>query len=312
MNASRPSFGKIKWLIPVHLYATLLLLAVGEFIWIIANPITIVSEAKLLIALKFILVILSLIITSNKIKHGGDSRIWLPLRFTLEAILILTIGWIVLRLFNHLAMTAQVPYQDNLLMSWESYLGTDWLAYFNYVYTHPFLRETLDLAYSSLTPVSAVALFCLLLMGKFSHARFFIVAFIYTAILATFAGAFFPAFAAVSSLVPDIDQYQAFNKIPGTYHIGYLEQLRATSGEIVISLDKMPGLTTFPSFHTSAGIILIAAFWRTILFIPALAYASLMIASTPVFGGHYFIDLVGGVALAVLVIAVVSPLCRRF
>jgi membrane-associated phospholipid phosphatase len=55
---------------------------------------------------------------------------------------------------------------------------------------------------------------------------------------------------------------------------------------------------TFPSFHTAAGIILVISFWRTALFPIIVLYSAIMIASTPVLGGHYFVDLIAGAAVA--------------
>ncbi len=309
--AKDSTHNEIQWLVPIHLYATLFVLAVAEIVWILAYPLTIISDTKLLIFIQFTIPIAALIIISFKMKAKDAHPIFRPLRFIFEAILILTIGWIILRLFNHIIMTTGFPYQDKLLISWDGYLGSPWLSYFNYVYNNLWLRETLDMAYGSLTPLSAIALFLLLFLGKIRNAQFFIVAFIYTAIASTFIGAFFPALAAVATLIPDFDQYQAFGYAPGTYHIEHLQTLRASAGETIIFLDKMPGLTTFPSFHTSAGIILIASFWRTIIFVPILAYAVLMIASTPVFGGHYFVDLIAGTTLALCVIAMVNRSYRK-
>ena len=236
-----------------------------------------------------------------QLKGRITNNFWRSTQFFLEAVLILTLGWITLRLLNHLAMTIAFPRQDWLLITWDGYLGSPWLSYFDFVYHHAWLREAMDISYSSLTRVSTFGLFTLLILGQYDRAHFFVVAFLYTAIVATILGAFFPALAAVYSLVPDISQYQEFGKVPGIYHIQYLQKLRVPTGEIVIFLDRMPGLVTFPSFHTAAGIILIGAFWRTLLFVPVLLYSSLMIASTPVFGGHYFIDLVAGVILAIIV-----------
>jgi membrane-associated phospholipid phosphatase len=61
------------------------------------------------------------------------------------------------------------------------------------------------------------------------------------------------------------------------------------------------GIITFPSFHAALGIIFIAGLWP----IPVLRWIGLivnvlMIAATPVEGGHYFIDVLAGVVIALL------------
>jgi len=71
---------------------------------------------------------------------------------------------------------------------------------------------------------------------------------------------------------------------------------------IIINPVGLPGLVTFPSYHTASGILLCAALFRTWMFWPALVYSTVMIASAPIFGGHYFIDLFAGAGLALAVV----------
>jgi len=56
----------------------------------------------------------------------------------------------------------------------------------------------------------------------------------------------------------------------------------------VLDLAHMPGLVTFPSFHTAMGVIAIyCARGTRWLFWPMLVINLLMIAATPVLGSHY-------------------------
>ncbi len=217
-----------------------------------------------------------------------------------EVALFLALGWVVLRLFNHLSMTLPVPYADAMLASWDASIFGAWNVYFRYVAERPFLIELLDLSYHSLTPLSVVASYFLLLTGRETAARFFILAFTITAVIATTVGMFFPAKAAVATVLESRELLSAFAKPPGSYSIDIIERLRTESG-IVFNASYMPGLTTFPSFHTAAGIILAYSFRQTFLFVPVALYTAAMIAATPVWGGHYFIDVVAGAALAVAV-----------
>ena len=57
------------------------------------------------------------------------------------------------------------------------------------------------------------------------------------------------------------------------------------------------GLTAFPSFHTIMALLFAFAFRGTFLRWPAFALGALTIFATPVMGGHYFVDLLGGVAV---------------
>ena len=79
-----------------------------------------------------------------------------------------------------------------------------------------------------------------------------------------------------------------------------------------LDLGAMTGIVTFPSFHAASAAIYLWALWPVKLLRPdALIWRmSLMIAATPAVGGHYFIDVVAGLALAAASIAVAGRICR--
>lgn len=66
----------------------------------------------------------------------------------------------------------------------------------------------------------------------------------------------------------------------------------------VLSLDALDGVISFPSFHAAMGAIVVGI-WRHSLFtlIPALAWFGLMLLATFPYGGHYAVDLAGGIAV---------------
>ena len=66
------------------------------------------------------------------------------------------------------------------------------------------------------------------------------------------------------------------------------------------------GLVSMPSMHTAVGVLMIAVARRTWLFWPAFGYGTVMISATPVWGGHYLVDLIAGAALALASAAVVA------
>jgi membrane-associated phospholipid phosphatase len=71
----------------------------------------------------------------------------------------------------------------------------------------------------------------------------------------------------------------------------------------ILTLDQLPGLTTFPSFHTAMGIICTWCSRGSIgLFPLMLIINGLMIASTPILGSHYLADVIGGALLAIAAI----------
>jgi membrane-associated phospholipid phosphatase len=87
-------------------------------------------------------------------------------------------------------------------------------------------------------------------------------------------------------------------------------QIRAGSGR---HLTRLAGIVAFPSFHCASAILNAWAVWPVrSLRLPFMALNLLMIAATPVIGGHYLADLIGGALVAVLTIIVVGGVHRRF
>jgi len=209
----------------------------------------------------------------------------------------LILGWLTLRLFNHLSMTVPIPYADSFLLRFDQNLLLNWNGYFELVANSPTLIYWLDLAYSGLTPISIFAFLGLIAVNRVEQARFFVTTFTVTAIICAVIGMFFPALGTVVYVLNDKSLIQNFAQPPSMYWIEILDNLRSGNA-IVFDMKHLPGLTTFPSFHTASGIILSYAFRGSRLHWPVTAYSAVMIASTPIFGGHYFVDLILGSAIA--------------
>ena len=212
----------------------------------------------------------------------------------------LILAWDVIRLLNHTTMALASPLADELLARWDAALGLDWPAYFDWVGSSPLWRGLMAQSYTSLTFLSLLAY---LLLCLFSHPRrsiYFLETFTFTAVFCTLSGALFPARAAVDYYLGAGADLSAFPLEPGLYHLTSLERLRS-GAPVELVLGNLPGLVTFPSFHTAAGLLLVAATWRSWLVIPTALYAAVMIASTPVYGGHYFIDLAAGAVVALAI-----------
>jgi membrane-associated phospholipid phosphatase len=94
----------------------------------------------------------------------------------------------------------------------------------------------------------------------------------------------------------------------GTEYLDVLAQLRSGKWS-AMSYDHVQGIVTFPSFHTTLGILFIYVVrrerWALAVFAPL---NILLILSTPTVGGHYLVDLFGGAAVAAVSILVVRSL----
>jgi membrane-associated phospholipid phosphatase len=70
-------------------------------------------------------------------------------------------------------------------------------------------------------------------------------------------------------------------------------------GRPVLRLSTIDGVISFPSFHAAMGFIVVAM-WRKspLTLAPAAAWLLFMLLATFPFGGHYAIDVIGGIAVA--------------
>ncbi len=204
---------------------------------------------------------------------------------------------------TYVAAATNFPLQDANLLAIDRALGLDWAAYVSFVDDHPAVAAWLDYGYTMIRwPIFAIPV---ILAAKRSYLR-----------IEEFTFAFGVALVAttiISALVPAIGVYQQIGLDPGSLKNidprAYLEQLRdlgPTRDGALRHLDLLGlgGIVTFPSFHAASAILYAWALWPVRWLRPIIvAVNGVMLAATPIDGGHYFIDLGAGVAIAVLAIA---------
>ena len=77
------------------------------------------------------------------------------------------------------------------------------------------------------------------------------------------------------------------------------------------AVNEFQGLITMPSYHTVLAILIIYVYRGCgRLFTLALAFNGLMLLSLPSEGGHYVIDVIAGIAVVAVTIAVISAAAR--
>jgi len=259
-------------------------------------------EIDLATTVPYILIIATCSVLSVYIKHrstfGDVFRTRMQL--VLQGVVFIFVALATLRIFNHLTMSLAFPLADPLLDSWDKVLGLDWMAYFTFVQTHPTFATILKAAYIGFDGASLLGFLALVVMGYARRARYFCEIFLITAAICTTIAMFFPAVAAVVYNFGNVSELEGFGAAPGVYHMEQFLMLR-TAETPSIDLLAAQGLATFPSFHAAGGILLIFGFLKTRLSWVVIAFSVTMIASVPIFGGHYFIDVLAGTALAVVV-----------
>ncbi len=199
---------------------------------------------------------------------------------------------------SYLAASLNLPLQDAPLDAIDRALGLDWPALLAWMNTNPLLHPLFSAAYLSFTVQATATILALAFTGRLLHLRHFLIAFMLAAVVTIAISALLPAqgvwghYALVAKDYPDI--------IPATreIHLPIVHGLRDGSFRRLMGAGA-EGIITFPSLHAAMGVIFILALWpvRALRWI-GLAVNLVMIAATPVDGGHYFVDILAGIVIA--------------
>jgi membrane-associated phospholipid phosphatase len=211
---------------------------------------------------------------------------------------------------SYLAAAAGRPMMAAQFAAADHRLGFDWQVYVPFVRAIPALRGLLHFGYTMMVEQLGLVVIAFTLLGRFQWLRISVDAFGLMALTAIVLSGFFPAVdadvyfgAMVPQMTPqgwiaDLQRVQDFLNLRD----GFLVQ---------IPVIDTTGIVTFPSFHTMCGFLFAVAFAQIrLLRWPAVAINALLIAATPVEGGHYFIDMLVGIALAAAILAAIFAYVR--
>jgi hypothetical protein len=203
------------------------------------------------------------------------------------------------------------PLWDDTFLALDRRLGLNWRAYLAFVNDNPGLGFVFTIAYQSLIPQMIIAAGALGLSGRIVEAHVFVFASAVSGLASVVISAACPAVAMFVHLGLRPEDFPALDPAAAYVHVAALEGLR--DGTLrTLSLDGAEGIITFPSYHAALGVIFIAAFWP----LPVLRWIGLalnlaLIAATPIDGGHYFVDVFSGIAIALASLHIARSLARR-
>jgi PAP2 superfamily len=199
---------------------------------------------------------------------------------------------------SYLAARAGFPLQDALFDSWDrAWLHLDWTPMMQFIAARPGLRLVLLLAYSSFALQTVTTVFGLGVAGQLARLKAFIVAFIATTLITIAISAVLPAGGPWLFLDLHADMAHGFLPTSSTSWPVFLG-LRDGTFHTINGMNS-EGIITFPSLHAALGILFATALWRTKgIKWAALVLNGLMLAATPAYGSHYFVDVIAGVLIA--------------
>jgi membrane-associated phospholipid phosphatase len=209
-------------------------------------------------------------------------------------------------ILSYVGTSLNTPLLDAQFAHADAALGLDWMAVLSFADGHPTVGRTLRFAYHS-SLLQMVSVFVVLSgTRQLDRLAGFLKLLTATGIITILASIVFPAAGAFVFHNPSAELRDVVGQAAGIWHLEHFEALRSGAMR-TIRLNAVEGLITFPSFHTALAIITAWAFWRTKhLALPVLGISVLVIASTVPVGGHYFVDVFAGAAIAAACIAALN------
>lgn len=211
---------------------------------------------------------------------------------------------------SYLAISLDYPLADPFLARLDRWLGFDGLALVKWVDGMPVLSWLLMHAYASFAPQLLVLPMLLILLRQPGSAFTLVLGYGMAGFATSAISVWFPALGAHATYGI---ASQALSSVNVHFGYAFLAEFHAVRDQetFVLSVATAQGILTFPSLHTAVAILCAAAASsHALLRYPILVLNVLMVVSTLTHGGHYLIDVLAGMVLALLALLIVTAIQR--
>jgi membrane-associated phospholipid phosphatase len=193
---------------------------------------------------------------------------------------------------------------DKQLQGWDQMIGFEWRSYLFWTNAHPAVGRIFSFAYASLIPQMVVIILALGLSGRGHSLRIVMFAAMLTGLATILISGLMPAMCNFVYLGLTAADYPNLDPSAAFVHVRDMQGLR--SGTLrTLSVGSFEGIITFPSYHAGLAAAFAYGYLKMpYLRWPGLALAALTLAATPIDGGHYLVDVLAGIAIAAISIAI--------
>jgi len=200
---------------------------------------------------------------------------------------------------TYLAATLAMPLRDPAFIAIDATMGFHWLDWYRFIETHRAIELPLFVAYFTFLPQIIGSILYFAHTGQTSRNTEMIWISMPALIITTI----------VSAVLPAVGPYVHYFGRP-TADIVVLMSLRA-GGTHTFVVNRLEGIITFPSFHTTLAIIFIYVHRPpSRSFAPVAILNALMLLGIPSEGHHYLSDMISGAVVAAVCIAIVRIAMR--
>jgi hypothetical protein len=275
--------------VSTRVWVLLLLLSFTDITWARARAITVSNWWPVIVVGA---ALLGIAIGSRR---TGKSRLAATAEWTVLWIIFSVSG----ALLTYLAAANGGPLYDSNLAAIDARIGFDWRSWHAAISGHPWLRLPLTLAYNSLFAqiTLSIAWFCWL--GWDRRNAEFLTNLTLRLLLTTAVFRLYP------TLGPCVDLPECRDS--------YLQDLLGLRSGNLPSIDVMvmTGVIAFPSFHAVFAVMFTYAHRSSVTFPVVAVLNLLMLFSIPSEGGHYLVDVIGGLVIGGVAICAARLLASR-
>ena len=213
-------------------------------------------------------------------------------------------------IFSYLAIENGLAIRDDWFAAIDRKLGFDWLSYTAFVLNNDWLRMASLFLYVLTPSLVGLALFRDCRHGHFNQASEIVATVIVGGVLCVLFSGMLPSAGGSGFLVADAGFYGDRAVVFDSEYKRTFFELRDGAGMEVFLL-RPAALIAFPSYHAALCLLVVLAFNGSGLLgwtILALNIGTLL--SLPVQGGHYLVDILGGLLIGAAAIWVVRRVTR--
>lgn len=214
------------------------------------------------------------------------------------------LGMSILASLTYVATAANLPLQDANLLAVDRTLGFDFRQFLAFVDSREWLTAVLAFGYRSIAWMICLVVAGLPLLGHCRRTAEFVLALL-LALSVT---------CCITMIVPAIGVYDVLGLVPSDYPNitpgGYYDTAREMplirDGTLrLLDVSHLVGVITFPSFHAASAVLYAWALWPWPWFRPInIGVNGAMVIATPIGGGHFLIDVLAGIVVAISAICI--------
>ncbi|MGJ4939193.1 phosphatase PAP2 family protein [Bradyrhizobium sp. HKCCYLS1011] len=212
------------------------------------------------------------------------------------------LGMSILTSLTYVATAANLPPQDANLLAIDRTLDFDFRQYLQFANSHEWFIVILAFGYRSIFWQVFLIVIGLPLAGCCRKTAEFILALMLALVLTCCITTIAPAIGVYHALGPLPSDYP--NIVPDCYYDTAREMPLIRNGTLrLLDLGRLVGVITFPSFHAASAILYAWALWPWRWFRPFnITINGTMLTATPIGGGHFLVDMLAGIIVAILAI----------